>query len=73
MTEQAFVTCVVDARDREGRQMFFRYCYSGTDHAEAARQAFKSFETSYYRVVDIETYDGPPRRWDPMHDVEERT
>ena len=74
MSEQRFVVAVVTVADEQGAQGFLRYYGTpGLGHADVAREAFRSLSRATVRVLDIETFDGPPRRWDPRHDVEERT
>jgi len=56
-----------------GQQAVLRYVCSGSDHEAAAAQAVEAFVNGNVgRVVEVETYDGEPQRWDPRFTVEPR-
>jgi hypothetical protein len=67
-----YVVALVTAVNHDGRQEWLRFYASTNDHEEAALQAFEFLGAGARRIVQIETFDGPGRTWDPDYEVNER-
>ena len=70
--EAPIVVVLVEIREPDGSQRWIPFYAIGDDHEAAAAQAFASIGGRGTIVNQLTTFDGPGRRWDTRHGVEER-
>ena len=69
MKERPYVEVFLEIIELNGQASWRRLTFDGTDHADAVSRAVELMKRNEIR--SIQSYDGPPRRWDSRVEVRE--